>query len=150
MSKDKQQPAKKNWFGCGPITGAIVFLVIMAMAFAPKQPKSDQTKAASEPQVETRFTDDISMKLYAETVVKERLRDPGSAKFSDMRVYWAEVGKSATVCGYVNSKNGFGGMSGKKAFVASSMVIIQGDLQPAEFQEVWSTMCISSPTATDG
>lgn len=49
-----------------------------------------------------------------ETAVKSELRDPGSAEFSDVTVN----GQSA--CGFVNSKNGFGGYAGAQPFVATA------------------------------
>lgn len=47
-----------------------------------------------------------------ESVVKSELRDPESAQFSDV----TENVKSA--CGFVNSKNGYGGYAGRQPFVA--------------------------------
>ncbi len=149
MSTDKQEPSKTSVLGCGPITGLPIFLGVVGAALAPTKPQGEQAKPTLVSKSEARFTDDISIKLYAETVVKERLRDPGSAEFSDLKVYWAEGGKSATVCGYVNSRNGFGGMSGQRAFITSSLVIIQGDLEPTEFQKVWSALCTSKPAQAD-
>lgn len=47
-----------------------------------------------------------------EGAVKNQLRDPESAQFSDVTV------NVESACGFVNSKNGYGGYSGKKPFVA--------------------------------
>lgn len=49
----------------------------------------------------------------AKADVKMRLRDPESAQFSSLR-----RPREGVVCGYVNSKNGFGGYVGKERFVA--------------------------------
>lgn len=49
-----------------------------------------------------------------ETPVKAALRDPASAQFSDVEV----EGKIA--CGFVNSRNGFGGYAGQVPFVVQS------------------------------
>lgn len=58
---------------------------------------------------------------YGESQIKEALKDPDSAKFSDV---WfspdANNGKPRTsgyVCGKVNAKNAIGGYAGDSAFV---------------------------------
>lgn len=50
----------------------------------------------------------------AETLVKVRLRDPDSAVFSGTKV--VRRGGKETVCGFVNARNGFGGMTGDRWF----------------------------------
>lgn len=54
-----------------------------------------------------------SSQIDYETAVKQHLRDPQSAQFSDVTV------NVESVCGFVNSKNGFGGYSGKVPFIVS-------------------------------
>ncbi len=44
--------------------------------------------------------------------VRSRLRDPGSAQFGGL---WQ--GRNGAACGFVNARNGFGGMSGPQPFV---------------------------------
>lgn len=46
-----------------------------------------------------------------ETPVKRALRDPGSAQFTDVSA------QQESACGFVNSKNGFGGYAGAVPFV---------------------------------
>jgi membrane-associated protease RseP (regulator of RpoE activity) len=46
--------------------------------------------------------------------VRERLKDPDSAKFGEIR---ASKQRETTVCGYVNAKNSFGGYVGKSRFI---------------------------------
>lgn len=46
-----------------------------------------------------------------ESAVKRELRDPESAQFSDVAV------NVESACGFVNSKNGYGGYAGKQPFV---------------------------------
>ncbi|MGV7119597.1 hypothetical protein [Sphingopyxis sp. 550A] len=46
-----------------------------------------------------------------ESPVKRQLRDPTSAQFSDVTV------NIESACGFVNSKNGFGGYSGTVPFI---------------------------------
>lgn len=67
-----------------------------------------------------------------ETPVKRELRDPASAQFSDVTT------NVESACGFVNSKNGFGGFAGKAAFV-----VVGRDASTA------SVAIISNPTEDD-
>jgi len=51
----------------------------------------------------------------ARAAIQATLRDPSSALFYDELVFGK--GKSRTVCGNVNARNGFGGYTGKSAFI---------------------------------
>lgn len=74
----------------------------------------------------------------AELLVRTRLRDPDSATFTGSRV--VRKGGSEGVCGFVNAKNGFGGMSGNKWFlVVGSEVYFVSD-GPAAFDRI-NGMC---------
>lgn len=55
----------------------------------------------------------------AETAVKARLRDSGSAQFKNVAAFRPAAARQApqAVCGEVNSKNGFGGYAGYQVFV---------------------------------
>jgi hypothetical protein len=70
--------------------------------------------------------------------VKQQLRDPDSATFGPMSLYSDRKMNgyhTPVVCGTVNSKNGFGGYSGNRAFVfliPLTAVIIEG---PADQQQ---------------
>lgn len=46
-----------------------------------------------------------------QTAVKQHLRDPQSAQFSDV------TANAESACGFVNSKNGYGGYAGRQPFV---------------------------------
>jgi hypothetical protein len=48
--------------------------------------------------------------------VRASLRDPGSAEFGDMRATRGTDG-AVSVCGWVNSKNGFVGYTGNQLFI---------------------------------
>lgn len=86
--------------------------------------------------------DEFSLQFMAEQDVKTRLREPSSAIFSDMRV--RKTGSINAVCGTVNSRNGFGGMSGPVRFVwGNTIVHIEGDGQttPDTFKDLWARLC---------
>ncbi len=52
-----------------------------------------------------------SLKAAIEKEVKSKLRDPASARFEHLDFKGGDI-----YCGYVNSKNGFGGYAGRKMF----------------------------------
>ncbi|WP_298309131.1 hypothetical protein [uncultured Erythrobacter sp.] len=86
-------------------------------------------------------TDEVTWKLVAETVIKERLRDPESAEFSNMQVYPPTKDRSAIICGYVNSRNGFGGMTGPQRFIAGGTVLIEEQVTEEQVQIAWDQFC---------
>lgn len=53
--------------------------------------------------------------VKAKVAVRKQLREPGSAKFSNVKIKAGEGKKG--VCGMVNAKNGTGGMTGTNFFV---------------------------------
>lgn len=68
-------------------------------------------------------TPDDQAKRAAYAAVKDRLRDPASAEFSDTFVVRAAPGidmpEYFAACGWVNARNGFGGMAGRARFVVT-------------------------------
>jgi hypothetical protein len=86
----------------------------------------------------------------AKEAITKMMRDPDSAVFSD--VFFVNDRKSETgyyvpvVCGTVNARNGFGGMTGPKHFVAAMSDLVQGLwLEGTTAQNVvaaeWSRFC---------
>jgi hypothetical protein len=51
----------------------------------------------------------------AKAAVRKQLRDPGSARFEDVKI--KTVSGKRAVCGSINAKNGAGGMTGSNYFV---------------------------------
>ena len=74
----------------------------------------------------------------AETLVKVRLRDPDSASFTGTKVVRSS-GKEA-VCGFVNARNGAGGMAGDRWFVVSDSAVYFMD-DGADAAQVIETTC---------
>lgn len=108
--------------GCG---GAfLIFMVILLM-----MPESEEDKAKNDQQ----WADAMST-ARIEQLVRARLRDPDSAEFR-------HLGRG---CGFVNSKNGFGGMSGPTGFVvgANDHVAFREE-DPKAFDLVWQQHCMS-------
>lgn len=76
--------------------------------------------------------------VLGQEAVKERLKDPESAKFGKSRV----VGN--VVCGSVNSKNSMGGFTGQKRFISAGMsdvTFFEMDMAQDDFDYVWSVKC---------
>lgn len=71
----------------------------------------------------TACTPEEQAKRTAYAAVKERLRDPASAEFSDTFIVRASPGidmpEYFAACGWVNARNGFGGMAGRSRFVVT-------------------------------
>lgn len=60
----------------------------------------------------------------ARRAVLGTLRDPASAEFSRGWHHVREGELAGTVCGSVNARNGFGGMSGWRAFLVSPAGVV--------------------------
>lgn len=74
--------------------------------------------------------------LSAKQSITERMKDPESTRFGEV------INRAGFVCGYVNSKNSFGGYTGEKAFVfnISSREIFLQDQGPG-FEKLWNSRC---------
>ncbi len=114
----------------------LVFLAGCTEQRAPQQTLSAKSIALSEKSIERsaardKLLDDIkqgrvpvrslkdSEKQVIEAVVKDKLKDPDSAKFD-----WPPlVGKEPSAyCGLVNAKNSFGGYSGKRPYIVVPII----------------------------
>jgi len=134
-----QTPAKKGG-GCLPILGGIFALIIVGMVIAALNPDKTPRKAA--PPVDPSVPHAVSPD-FAATLVKPHLalREPDSAQFSDA-IYRTWMG-IPVVCGAVNARNGFGGMTGKQAFIMVGNEVAMGDQTPRrKFDKLWKTYCV--------
>lgn len=82
---------------------------------------------------------DAGYETVAKEQVKARLRDPESAEFTGVRV--VRRGGVTAICGYVNSKNGLGGMTGPQRFIAGGAVGLEEDFAPGEMDQAWNRLC---------
>lgn len=77
--------------------------------------------------------------------LKERLRDPDSAAYRNVRIYRHPKSDGGFVfCGEVNARNGFGGMAGFERFVASPTHAVIESMGPSAFVEGWEQFCPAS------
>lgn len=79
--------------------------------------------------------------LAAKDLVKAKLRDPESAIFSEVT-----ISPLSAVCGFVNSRNGFGGMGGRSRFIVvkSAYLEAQFDADNGMFERLWKDSCDST------
>ena len=84
-------------------------------------------------------------KLMMENMAKDRvrtlLRDPQSAEFSLVEAYPGPVEYRGTVCGYVNSRNGFGGMTGPQQFIVTNKVMLAEQVPITDMVIAWAEEC---------
>lgn len=116
--------------------GATVAMIPVAlvMYIFPPPESAPEVKAAREP----------SSAIYiatAQQMIRDKLRDPGSAKFRNVRV--GPYLNTKIVCGYVNSRNGFGGMTGYQRFAVSGMAVLEEEAAPGEMDLIWSNCPLS-------
>ncbi len=71
--------------------------------------------------------------------IRNKLKDSKSAQFRNTRFTHFEG--IPVVCGEVNSKNSFGGMTGYQHFVATGANLVLLEEQVADFHKVWNKMC---------
>ena len=94
--------------------------------------KKAEEEAAKEAQRQERDRI-INIEVESKMALMNFLKDPDSA----------EVRNQNGNCGEVNSKNGFGGYTGFKRYIASPTVVaIEGEnMTSSEFESVWNKVC---------
>lgn len=142
----QQRPARK---GMGFLTSVAVVLGVIVVLGALSSgthgakhtpaPHADSAQAPA-PSV----PDKAELQASAQRAIRAQLKDPESARFSDVFVHQTKDSLTA-VCGSVNARNGFGGYDGDKAFfVIGSIALIQppsGDASFDKFYKLWNAAC---------
>lgn len=85
---------------------------------------------------------DIAYQYEGTAQIKAMMRDPNSAVFSGIKI--SRKGGAPVICGKVNGKNGFGGMTGYRRFISAPGVIsvIEGEnMTNYEFSGSWEQFC---------
>ena len=109
-------------------------------------------KAAKAEKEQKINLDKSSNQAFAMAMIKSRLRDPDSAVFGETNVYFDRKFKGApvtAVCGRVNARNGFGGMTGMQEFVAMPKLGIATVNSPNDngnFVSLWNALCAGKHT----
>ncbi|MFW2160846.1 hypothetical protein ACG93T_05600 [Acinetobacter beijerinckii] len=96
-----------------------------------EQIKQDKEKIKENERSE--FSRKVDIQTDSHIALMKFLKDPDSA----------EIRNHNGNCGEVNSKNGFGGYTGYKRFIASSVIVaVEGEnMDSSEFQKVWDQIC---------
>lgn len=126
---------KKNSVG-GTIFVSLFVIVAVFGYFHEPKPKDDSPSDRTPTK-----TDKMIVRVKAEDRVRQTLRDPGSAEFSQVQVYVPDDGGPMVTCGYVNSRNGFGGMSAPKPFIAGATVILEEQVGAQTIRSLWAEFC---------
>lgn len=85
---------------------------------------------------------DLAYTEQGKAEIVKMLRDPDSAQFGETRV--SRKQGAPVICGTVNSRNGFGGMTGDKRFISAPGVtsVVEGEnMTASEFSGSWSQFC---------
>lgn len=86
-----------------------------------------------------RTANDVGYEIAAKDQVKAKLRDPDSAVFTAVKV--VRRNDTVAICGYVNSRNALGGMTGPQRFIAGGAVGLEEDFAPGEMDQAWTLLC---------
>lgn len=108
------------------IGGAI--LVALSVGILIGMPKNNSQSVEKTERVKA-----IELQTNSRIALLGYLKDPSSS----------EIRNHHGNCGEVNSKNGFGGYTGFKRFIASSAIVaIEGEnMDSDEFQKAWDQVC---------
>lgn len=114
--------------------------------------RAERTRARSESQRSAeRASREMSMVGDARVAVRNELRDPSSAEFSGGRVFYPDgYDGSPAVCGMVNARNGFGGMTGKQLYIVhNGLVRVDGvgETRHKLFMRAFDRLCETRESA---
>ncbi len=106
----------------------VLSFIILLLSACDNENKIEYSGARSE----------LHLKADAEIHVRKKLRDPDSAEFSNLRV--SSKGAADIVCGEVNSRNGFGGKSGKQKFISNgfNLSFLEEKVVEGGWPELWN------------
>lgn len=131
---------RTNPLGCVIIVGIITVVAVIGFGVS-----STGDKASDIPSRTTSKTPNsgevFAYKEAAKTLISAKLRDPDSAIFSNMVVYPERKDRSVIICGYVNSRNGFGGMTGAQRFITGGTVMLEEEFTEEQMSIAWTRFC---------
>lgn len=134
----------------GIIVAIVVVIVIAGVAARPDQKTVIEAATEKRPAAKKPSTarigkmsagEEYTWKVVAEQVVGKLLRDPDAAVYSDLKVYPGTEDTSTIICGYVNSPNAFGGMTGRQRFIAGGTVMLEEQFTKQQMNVAWSRFC---------
>lgn len=131
---------KFNRSGCLITLGVIGVISLVGIAMPTNKEEIDNNPIL-ETSKELSSEDIFGYQEAAKLIVSERLRDPDSAIFSDITVYPEQEDRPVIICGYVNSRNGFGGMTGPQRFIAGGTVMLEEQFTKKQMSIGWNRFC---------
>lgn len=123
--REQHQASQRAWN-----LGIMLVILTLGLAYALSGSRSGSGSSLS----------DVQYKVAAKQLIKQRLRDPGSAEFSSLEVIRVP-GRPTVICGLVSSRNGFGGMSGPQRFISGDQVLVEETLPPGQMDREWARLC---------
>ena len=121
------------------IIGAVVALFFVAAATQGYRDDARQVADAKDDGLSD--TKKMVWVAKAEDAVRDKLKDPASAEFSGS-FFSDKFNGIPMACGYVNSRNSFGGFTGNQRFVSATTPETTAiEEQVADFEELWSKIC---------
>ena len=117
-----------------------------AQVEAERAAKEAADRAASERRVQ-----DIAWLERTKDAIRAQMRDPSSVEFRNVAAFRADPSRRApTICGEVNGRNGFGGMTGLQGFIAAGPqgpIFFQQRMAPGEFAGSQREFCVNGAAA---
>jgi hypothetical protein len=131
--------------GCLIAFGILFGVSFIAAIFNPHSKSSSQATATGngpEAALEKRVQDDDTLLYTAQALIKQGLKDPDSAEFSDGFAGLRHGQRAA--CGYVNAKNSFGAMAGASQWLVvpgKDVAMVRSFDNEGKFVRLWNTYC---------
>ena len=138
---DQPRPAVRNTNPFLIIGGVVFVLILIGSVTGNGGSKPKEAEAVADKPADS-SPDPFRVKAASIGRLRGELKDPDSMKVRNEVVPYGK----AYLCGEVNSKNSFGGMTGYKGFIASPSktvpIAIQGEnMDDTEFQKSWNALC---------
>lgn len=155
MGSATKKTSKLTWF----VFAALLLFVYISVKNGGAVDPEDRTQSLdkaeknhSKEKANTDFDREMSeLRRYKEMVISEGtaatkaiLKDPDSAVFKDV-YYNKRKDTAAAACGFVNSKNSYGGFSGFVRFASAGMsdvTYVEGSHN--NFEAMWKELCLSN------
>lgn len=106
-----------------------------------KEPKTEPVVRSTPKKPST--ADRLDFQIASKMKLEEALRDPDSAQYDGVRAHLiSKPGEHVNYafCGTVNSKNAFGGYSGRQRFIANPLIVVVEQGTP-DFGQIWDIYC---------
>lgn len=117
------------------IVGLAIFSIAMKREADAREAFENSPAGQAQAQREQRAIENQVDIDVAKALVQARLRDPQSAEFVGVEV--VQRGNQRGVCGFVNGRNGFGGMAGNEAFAVIGVTAYLASSGRAELDRIY-------------